>query len=225
MLGRCCLCGAPSYYYSPSSSPPSIPSPIPYVSSCSSGVCTDSTFAKKWTFSWSPTWWTVNASTTACVNSFYTGSFTLNQRISSIHGLPNNACMFDSDEVARRWNNAYLGISPPTCEDVPNLPKFSFLIQKTGLGSSNPGTNFVLYIRWQERHGIGSVNVYDYYRAYTANKPSGAEQNCMGDIVLSNAQYPNNPNPVISPSGTGNNSCLIQNPGSVLHYITMSPAA
>lgn len=219
MLGRCCLCPTPSYYYGPSPSPPSLPSPIPYVSSCATNVCTASTFAKKWTFSWSPTWWTVNASQVACVNENYTGSFTLNQRINSIHGLPNNGCAFDSDEVAWRWNN----ILTPRCDTVLNMPRFTFLIQRTGLGASTPGTNFVLYMRWQERHGISNTEIRSYYLHYTANKPAGTTQNCMGDITLTNPLQPSNPPMVIS--GGTNRVCVIQNPGNVVPSIVMSPAA
>jgi len=219
LLGRCCLCPTYYNYYGPSPSPPSLPSPIPYVGSCSSGVCTDSTFAKKWSFSWSPTWWTANAGQVACVNSNYVGSFTLNQRINSIHGLPNNSCAFDSDEIAWRWNNVLI----PLCDTVPNMPRFTFLIQQTGLGASTPGTNFVLYMRWQERHGFSSTEIRSYYLYYTANKPAGTTQNCMGDITLTNPLHPNNP-PVVISSGT-NRVCVIQNPGNVVQSITMSPAA
>jgi hypothetical protein len=225
MLGRCCLCTTPSYYYSPSPSPPSLPSPVPYVGSCASTVCIASTFAKKWTFSWSPTWWTANAGQVACVNEKYSGSFTLNQRINSIHGLPDNPCAFDTDEVGWRWNNNFMGILPPTCQAVPGLPRFTFLIQRLGIGAANPGTNFVLYVRWQERHGLGQApNIHTYYRPWTANKPIGAEQNCMGDIILT-GQFAPASNPPSVTSGTTNNTCTIQQPGTVIKFITMSPAA
>lgn len=211
VFGLCCGCDHDQYYYYNPPSPPPGFSFTPYVGSCASGVCADSTFAKAWQFSWSPTWW-AGSSDAECCNEQYPGTFTLHQRTSPFP----NPCAFDSDERAIRWVNAGLP-DPDYCEET-TLPRYTFLIQPTGLSASHPGTNFVLYIRWIENHSGTDYTMYQYF---SANKPTGTTQNCLAPIEVT---YPSLQRaPTSSPSSPPSNVAIIQQPGSVVTSIILSP--